>query len=198
MAAFTGRVWQLIINGTILGQECLNVFFYGAPGSNGDAIELADLFNVNVLGYLTSAVSQAYHVNSLDVTGVQIGGDLTVLTVNADGLVSGDCLPSFVAFAYTIVRSEIGNRNGYKRFAGVPESKQIDGVATSSWITTALIPLADALEVVLSGETTTYTPLVRSTVRNKVVLPSPEYFVYGPVAYKGIRSQVSRKVGHGH
>jgi hypothetical protein len=62
----------------------------------------------------------------------------------SSGAVSGDCLPPYAAWAFILRRTTKVTRNGSKRFWGVPESMQLNGVPTAG--AGLLLPgIADAL-----------------------------------------------------
>jgi len=52
-------------------------------------------------------------------------------TVQANGGVTGDCLPPYASWAFQLRRTTAATRNGAKRFAGVSESQQINGEPTA-------------------------------------------------------------------
>lgn len=88
----------------------------------------------------------------LDTDGNLVNGETYIIPtgegVGADG---GDSLPPFVCWTFKLIRPDASFRHGFKRFAGVSEAAQADGLPTSG----VLSSLA-AIAAMLAGTITAY------------------------------------------
>lgn len=126
--ALVGDVIQFIVSGTFLGQEIVNVFFYGLDAGAPHAIDLglvgndwmAD-FESRVLGDLSDEVSYTQLVMNNLTDGLEFAVWAETITGGQDVVP----LPSFCALGVTLLRSNRITRNGGKRFPGLGEA-QVD------------------------------------------------------------------------
>lgn len=190
------------------GDENLNVFHYEVTEQTG----LSELWQIGQ-GIIDSWAGELTSYFQ-DVTSSQIvfdGMDIRNLTDTSEiftgnftdpfaGGVTGDVLPPFASWGFLYRRATTVTRNGYKRFPGVPESLQANGVATSAAIEdlTALAAILNSpLEA--SGVTpgvydiTMLTRIVRKDENGALVLFQP----VTAVDYRGIGTQNTRKLGRG-
>lgn len=190
------NVYELVARGVILGQECINSYFYGGDAPIADLHDLLTAWISEVHNNLTPLVSVQYTVEQVDVIEVKGGNAFAIFPFVDGGLVSGDCCPPTICWDFTLLRGGAGERNGYKRFAGVPESLQLNGVGTSGAIinNNAFAPhLAASLTIVAE----VYAPVIRRTKVHKVNKNPPVYYTTASATYAGIGTQNSRKFGHG-
>lgn len=189
-------VYKLTWVGTILGQQNLNIFYYGSVAplvSIHDILVAQKELVWNATRLIQSVQCTLDQVKLEGVKGTNVFG---AVTIGEQGSVSGDCLPPYAAYGFTLVRAGVGERNGYKRFAGVPESYQSNGIGVGS--VEANVPTIEAaLTTEPVTEDDTLIPLVRRTRVHKVIQNPPTYWTVGSALYEGITTQNSRKFGHG-
>jgi hypothetical protein len=190
-------VYEVKLIGSIIGQESLNVFHYGAADELLDPSGWCTEFDTTIVALLLPLVADNYEATEITIQEVQGGIQFASKAVTEFGSVSGDCLPPYATFDFTYVRGGARERNGYKRFSGVPESRQANGVANATSNALAAT-LAVALEQpVGSVGTGLLTPVIKRTKINHVVQTPPKYFTISSVIYSKIGTQNSRKFGHG-
>lgn len=189
-------VLRITWKGAILGEAAYNVFYYGCgtePTSVDDVLIAQKEAVWNVLQPILSTKASLDQVVGEGVKGTTRFSSIVPAEL---GSVSGDCLPPYAAYGFTLLRDGVGERNGYKRFAGVPESYQIDGHPTGT-VSANLPAIQAALAADLTVGDETWTPLIRRTRVHKVVQNPPTYWNQGSVVFGGITTQSSRKYGHG-
>lgn len=193
-----GDIYKATLKSLLKAQECENVFYFAVdtdPGSTSSATVVGGLVRDTFVPLLTAVQSDQLQYTEVQVQNIMQIGDFTTLAVTDTGAVSGDVMPTYVAFGFSYNRGlRLGN-NGRKAFAGVPESSVVDGVVTDSGVLAALGDLASELGAthVLTG--VTYRPIIYR-------IPDPDHvngtaFPVGSVTYKRITTQNSRKVGRG-
>lgn len=120
------------------GLEILNVFYYKqlTPGVTSEgAAHLAGEFEAILGPPIRNIQNEAIIWQSLEVANIIPGPDfVTNPYTNVTGQVSGESLPPFVTWSYRLNRSTSASRNGQKRFAGVTETSQDDGVPISGFV----------------------------------------------------------------
>lgn len=189
-------VVQLTVRGVVLGQETINRYFYACADASPSLGALMDLLDTNVLSPQLTIMSSAAGFQQIDALMVKGGNTFASKVLNEVGLNSGDCLPPFVSFDFTLIRGGGGERNGYKRIAGVPESEQINGTITPGAAPSA-VAAADAMAADLTGGGHTWTPVIKRTRIARIHQVTPKYYTISGVAYSKIGTQNSRKFGHG-
>jgi hypothetical protein len=190
------EVYQVKLIGAFAGQETINIFHFGANTYAGDALDLLNAWWASMQAPISSACSGSATWTAAEVQQEKGGVLFGAIPLADSGNVSGDSLPPFVSWDYTLVRGGALERNGYKRFAGVPESKQNSGVVDNSFRPTLDI-LADAMfngfDVLLAH----FTPVIKRNYVHHVRQTPPVYYDMSNVVYSKIGSQNSRKFGHG-
>lgn len=184
------------VHGVVLNQETVNRFFYSCVDVATDIDPIVDAFHDHVVPSWLTVISTGAALLKI-VAQVVRGGSLFTQRVATElGTAPGDCMPPFVAWDYTLLRGGALERNGYKRFAGVPEVSQNNGVRT-----TAATPDLDALAVVLGNTFSVglvqFGPVIRRTKVNHVTQNPPTFYTCSGAVYSKIGSQNSRKFGHG-
>lgn len=189
-------VYRITWKGTILGEAAYNVFYYGSSADAADLNALLVAQKEAIWNVLQPILSTKATLEEVVGEGVKGATKFSSIVPAEIGSVTGDCLPPYAAYGFKLNRDGVGERNGYKRFAGVPESLQNDGHPTGT--VTANAP---TIEAALSADLTvgdeTWEPLIRRTRVHKVVQNPPTYWIMGPAVFTGITTQSSRKYGHG-
>lgn len=116
------------------------------------------------------------------------------------GQVAGDVLPPFASYGFILKRTNRTTRNGYKRFWGIPESAQVDGIAITS-VQDVLDDAADVFEAPIEltgtddgGWSLTLIPvIVRKDAAGLISL----FQQVNGVEYRAIGTQNTRKFGRG-
>ena len=166
-----GDVYKFELIGTHLGQQTINVFHYVRDGVSGapDPDDFADAFMAMFSPDVNSLLSNQALFNTLHIQDVNISGFDFVRNGLAEhgGLSSTDDLPPFCAFGFLMQRTNRNTFHGHKRFGGVPESLQDDGVANGTAITLAATAGA-ALKSPITASGLDYLPCIYSTILNGV------------------------------
>jgi hypothetical protein len=132
-------LYEFKLHSTYLGQSLLNIFHFeyveGGTPSNAIAAELRNAFRDTFLtaiadGPLISRFSDALTYTSVEITNLS---DPSVLVDQAwgtpqVGIVSGDDMPPYVCAVIRTGRLAGDIRRGQKRFAGVTETFQSNGI----------------------------------------------------------------------
>lgn len=185
----------------------LNVFYYKEistiPGSDNSA-ELAAQFALNVDVPIRAIQADIVSTIEISVENIVPSADNTYLAYTAGtrpGSNTSGALPPYVAWAFRLNRNNSAVRNGAKRFWGVAESDQEDGIAVAG-IVTALNAVSTAIGATLGtgGTTSLYQPRIFRAGRPVQVIPEKtipallqnDYDV-ASVSYRQISSQNSRK-----
>lgn len=193
-----GDIYELTAKGTLDGQLCENVFHYSVsvdPADASSSDQIIGLLETNVLDLTAVLVSDQFTWTSVAAKNIMSVSDFDELPYVNPGLVSGDYMPTFVAFGFILKRALRLCNNGRKAFAGVPESSVVDGVVTDTGILGDLGLLAAGLGATVSGGGVTYEPVIYRK-------PSPDHvnglsFATNGALYKRVTTQNSRKIGRG-
>lgn len=121
------------------GNTGLNVFQYEVTGDlpfvlvdyGQDIINEWYNQQVVLLQPITSdlvAWTETHIVNLTNPTEIYVG----ISDDTSAGAVSGDCLPPYASWGFILRRTNATTRSGYKRFWGVPESLQLNGIPTAA------------------------------------------------------------------
>jgi len=187
-------VARLTVFGHILTEEAINVFHYAAPTFAAGVSDLNTEFQAEVVPSWLAAVSGNYRMDSINIQMVRGSTAFGTFIVGLTGLTSGEVLPPSDSWDFTLVRGGGGERNGYKRLAGVPESLQNGGVAVSGALP-GLALVANAFAEVLGSDL--WAPVIEREYIGKVRQIPPKYYDVSGVIYSKIGTQNSRKYGHG-
>lgn len=171
----------------------VNVFGYVGPDMAYTQSVFDDFvaqWTIDVLAPLqivtVSAISyDKMQMRSVDGTGWEFEH---VFSPPYHGNVDQECLPFFNAWAFQYNRSVSGQRSGAKRFAGVPESLQANGIVNGAGAP-LVANLATALQGDIDAGTETYTPVILHKTGPSTAEP---HYIAG-VQYKRISTQNSRK-----
>lgn len=193
------------------GQQSLNVFYYrqtfeATPSGNAPVllIEFRDNVDTLIRDCQTALISTLQIAVENIVPGTDNAYESFALNTRV-GTHLAETLPPFVAYAFRLNRTSSAVRNGQKRFWGVPEPHQVDGIINATGLT-FVQPLATRLALALGvfGSTDTYRPVIYRIEREEEVIPAKTIpalaaadFPIGSGAYISISSQNSRKFGTG-
>lgn len=197
-----GDLWQIVANGTLLGQNIVNVFYYEqtVAGSALNAVDAAAGLYLQKLGPAIRPLQHSDFIwTEIVATNWTTGLEQAVYPVAAgNGLyVTGDCMPSFTAWGFRYQKTAPIYSSGSKRFAGVPEELQ-DG-------NTHVVPVGDvasaiaALQTGLINGSFVGKPVVLVTrlagVAQNTALANPPYTTWDvtTVSFRGATTQRSRK-----
>lgn len=195
-AVMDAHIYEIKMVGAIDGQQTINVFYYGGPTAASSLGDLLNGFRDHPMAELEALLSNSWGVTQWELTHVKGGTDFGSFVTADAGSVGGDCLPPFVAWGFTYLRGGTGERNGYKRFAGVAESNQVNGIPGGSAVTNGPA-LALALNASITDGTTDYNPVIQREQIHGVPQHPPVHYSVSSVKFAGITSQNTRKYGHG-
>jgi hypothetical protein len=173
-------LYELSLIGTLFNQEVSNVFHYRqalefATTNPTHAQALAEGFRDQKMTALRALSSGDLVYTDINVRNLYDGADQYNLPVSLPGTGSSagvaDTLGSFTALSFTLQPETNVTKQGAKRFAGVFEAQQTDGVVTDTNILTTHAPAASAA--------------ITSPVTVGLVIPDD---VFIPVLVKRIRS----------
>lgn len=212
-------VYEIIVTGTLLGQDVVNTYFYEQQNAViviGITIAQALLneFGGQVWPLITATQGSDYRGKTIRVNNLF---DLSDSAENAVADVGswaggGNIDSAFTAVAYVL--SVVGRsvRQGHKRIGGITEDVSTDGVITSSTYITAANALAAGLAAPITNGAiipiNTWYPCVVKRVRSGTK-PDYKYRLPETLAEKVLQlivdvtpnlilsSQVSRKIGRG-
>lgn len=111
---------------TLLGEECLNVFFYEITSANLTPVLLPAFideyeagFNTGIMQYLSASVV----LNKIKIENLTDGVEFTEKNFARAGGLGTDVASSSLAYTFLLSRGTKVTRNGFKRFPGVLESE---------------------------------------------------------------------------
>lgn len=160
------------------GKPQENVFFYDHTAGTGVAIDLAQTFENQILPLINAIQSDAIVNNSLTIINLGDLADFIDYPLTDGGDYSGESLPPYAAVGYTMKLSTRAVRNGSKRFSGIVESVQSNGVITDATFITKQNALKSELALELTDVADTYLPVVIKRVKEPVVGTVPLKYTY--------------------
>ena len=185
-----------------LEQQVLNVYFYRI----NDVTPLGDgyltVFGDSFVDIVLPAVIAVQHEDLVhtELFLENLTNCVDILTYTDSFPVSGDYatgegMPPFVSWGVQLIRESRTTRNGYKRFAGVPEAAVADGLMTGFGTEFAALETALAQDFT-AGIVTYAAPVI---LKHPFVVPlvAPEYSDIGSALYRSVGSQNTRKLGRG-
>lgn len=195
-----GDVYEITLEGTYLLQRTINVFHYVRDGISGapDPDLFADAFVAMFNGPVSDAIASGTGWDTLRIKDVNPSGfEFVRLGLGlSGGFSAGDLMPPFVALSFLYQRNNRTTFHGHKRFAGVGEAGQNNGLPTSS-LNTLAATAAAALLSTLTASGLDYLPCIYSKVLNGVPRSTPVVNLVKDVIFKGITTQNTRKFGRG-
>jgi hypothetical protein len=213
-------LYELTLETRLYSQVCYNVFFYHqALAFVTTYPTISQVLNENWIAQRLPAV-QAVLAGDVNLTGVRVRNlydnadayEASISGVGGATQVGSDTLPSFAAYGFSLGPQEPSVRPGSKRFVGVAEAAQSDGIITNGDFVTILQALEDDLiEPVTVGtviQDDVFLPVVVKRIREGTPgsytyrLPNNSLEgVFSQIVVAAfnalVTSQVSRKVGVG-
>jgi len=193
--------FELVVEGTCLGKNIRNVYYY--LQTNGAAVAAAivaqEFINTPLQAIRTITTTDMVW-SKVSVKNLDDPEDFTetIISPAQAGNVAAETMPPFVTFSFIYHRTTLLVRNGWKRFAGVPETYVVGGVIVAGTPETNVNLVAEALdEPVTDGIGSTFIPRIMSKQR----VPETgefEMFLYtdwpvGDVDFAHVGSQNTRK-----
>lgn len=196
--ATLGDVYEVRAEGTYDGIQTVNVFHFRVTGLGSDSATLsgplATAFlapTVSIAAKWVACVHTSWALNKITTFNYRAPTDFTeVAGLAVAGTVTGQRLSSFNAWGFRYARSAIGQRYGYKRFAGVGEA-DIDGSIPTSGALTRL----NALAAALPGVTTAGGSVLQAFIAERplVLGVNPNGQLSFSVGFSRVTTQNSRK-----
>jgi hypothetical protein len=190
------HVLTVKLTGQCITEQVLNVFHYASATFSDPIGDFMSAFDAQVAAAIQTVLSVDMVLTGVEAQEVKGGSSFGSLPIIRPGPQSGDCLPPFVSFDFTLVRGGALERNGYKRVAGVPEALQANGIVTGAALT-ALGLVADAMFDDITTATDTWVPVIQRKRVNHLSVSPIQYWTVSSVIFSKIGSQNSRKFGHG-
>jgi len=190
------HVLKITLHGTIISEETINVFYYASATRVDPLVDVFTEFQSVVLNELPPVSTNASLYTQVDIEEVKGGVTFDTFSISLPGTVSGEAMPPFVSWDFTYLRSGAGERNGYKRIMGVPESQQASGFATPGALAN-LSNVAIGMAAILATTNDEYVPVIRRGTIHHVPQNPARYYDISTVSYSRIGTQNSRKFGHG-
>jgi len=189
----------------------LNVFYYKQifdlpPTISSES--LANEFEANVEPLIRAIQSALVSTLQIAVENIIPGPDNFYKNYSPGaraGLKAGDCLPPYACWAFRYNRDNSAVRNGQKRFMGVVEGDQVNGLAQAA-MTPDFTALGTRLGQILGiiGAADSFQPRIFRAGSPGKVIPSKviaakvqDDFNVSSVAYVSLSTQTSRKFGAG-
>jgi hypothetical protein len=189
---------QMTIHALLNGQDINNVYYFDQTVPLfGSCEDLVGAWETEVLATLEATLSNQLYMNGVRCFNLEDPEDFFEATMDSPGSISADPLPPFVTATYIYNRASRAVHNGYKRFAGIPETATPDGVTISSGYRTLANALAAALGGEIIGTATNYVPIIFHKTSGAGEPLAGTAFTVANVSFDKIGSQISRKVGHG-
>ena len=159
------QIFEIIDRQSYLGQEVINRYWYlldnlSPPVLNSLASDFSNTVIGDVIGFQNEALTH------LDLTIINHSNPASfgLFSINLDGLLVGtDLLPPFCALGVRLNRTSRELRNGQKRYAGIRETAQVDGIFDSGFLAGVAANVA-GLTATLTESIRNYVPVI---VRNK-------------------------------
>lgn len=196
----TNDIIRLTVRGQTANQEIVNVFHYKQVSAGTLVLEdLHNAFMDDVLSPLSVICSSSMTWSRFTYEQLTTGGiflDL-ILESPSNGAVTGDQLPPNVCYTFTYLRKVRGNRNGYKRFSGVPEAWQNGGELSSGHNTEIGAVAAGLAADLTTVASVVFRPGVLHKMLNGQLIDPPVFQEIQTVTFTGIGTQNTRKIGRG-
>lgn len=190
------------------GDQFLNVFHYlidvsgGTPTLSGSGQNIIDDWAGDYTSLLQDIISAEITFDGIDLVNLTDPTEIFVgdFTSPFSGGVTGDVLPPYAAWAFIKRRATASTRNGQLRLPGVPESLQVNGLATAPAVED-LEAFADLFQVGFSAAATLPEPFTAQfflrIVRKDVTGALDVVNTITGVEYRSLSTQNTRKFGRG-
>jgi len=198
-----GDVYEVRLRGEYVSQVILNVFHYQSAGTADIAepeLTIAAALGAILVAQLVNIQVETFQWIDAYVKHLVDGGaEATFPFAGGEpGVIAAEGLPPHDAWAFRYNRSLTTTRHGQKRFAGVPETWQNNGVTVSGFLTT-LDDVGDNLERDITdadgfGAGEILRPVIYSKFLNGELRETPITNPVSSVSFVRISTQNTRKV----
>lgn len=208
--AVVGDIFEVVDTQEMLGQQCLNVYFYRAQGvsvTDNDSAAMAAAFIEHVLPDIVQVQTPDVVHTSIRVRNLFDDTDAHEELISEPGVSGTNSEGTFNAFGFRLVGDNAAVRPGAKRIAGVNNDATTDGVVTDTGSLSALNDLATTLATEIAWgllEAELGAPVIvgRILAGGEYRLPANQgeaiySLVTDALFNPRVTSQVSRKVGVG-
>ena len=214
-------LYEVVLRGNYNGlQQTNNVFYFrtflgdapalalGQPGTiRGLATEFWNNLKTQLRAVTGTIVSYtSVDAYQLDADGAQVTGETySIPSGERAGTAAGDVLPPTNSWTMQYVRPDTSFKHGSKRFTGVTENMQLNGVIAAGSVATmnALVAVLDnniiPHDVSYGTNAAGYHafPVVLQRVINGTNVSPVNWYQPAAIIYTRIGTQNSRKFGHG-
>jgi len=194
-----GDVYRVYDYQAMFGTQILNIYHYEQVAAFTPDLVESESFIQDWFTDMQPAILEVQNDSvthpTITISALESFTDFWSADNGGTGQVSGECLPPFVAWAIRLNRVSRVVRNGQKRFAGVSESQQTDGIINTGTATTNLDLLAAKLATIIDHDgVPTWKPIIARVDNTGHMTASSD--VAGATVV-GISSQNTRKYGRG-
>lgn len=194
MTIVLGDLLRITDAQTYLGEEVLNIYYYRSvsitPIGNEGYGTILDWFETEILEPVTQIQVSALVHNQLTIVNMTNGIDFLERAIDVPGEIAADeseCLPSYVATGFRLIRESLVTRNGAKRYAGLSEQYTTGNEVL--WTGAAQTDIEDALAAdVYLGAVLSAEPVI---VKHPVGAPPVVSYLYSSVGDAQMRRTVS-------
>lgn len=213
-------LYEVSLKGAMSGQECWNVLHYWqelefVTTYSTKAQVLAENWYDQIFPSIQGIASEDVSYSEIRVRNLFTQSDrynLAISEVGTGATEGAQTLPTFAAFGYTLLPETPVVKPGAKRFVGVPEICQADGVINVGGYITTLQALETKLEAAVTVGAVIQDPCFVPIIVKRIRSGSPGAYeyrlpetsleaVFSKIAVAAfnaiITSQISRKVGVG-
>lgn len=165
------NVWEITLNSELADQACANVFYYrGNALTSPEAEDIAQSFEEQILPDILAATAADVFFTGLTVRDLLADDTPVFYPLGVSGDQSGaDTLPAHDAFGFTMNVVTNLTRPGGKRFPGVLENTQVDGVVTDGSVIAVLNDLALTLAFNLFDHATGLVPWAAAVIVKRIL-----------------------------
>jgi hypothetical protein len=160
------------------GKRMNNVFFYEHTAGEDNHVGLGFAFATQILPDINSLQCNIVRNYSVNVVNLGDLGDFGDTVVSGGGLYEEQSLPIADAIGYTTKLNTRAVRHGGKRFSGIPESVQANGIVTVSGYLTYMETVRGHLMNELTAIGDTWLPVVIKRVREEIPGTVPQQYTY--------------------
>ena len=160
-------------------EDIHNIFTYESDG-DGSAADLNDAFNTTMLPLINAI--QSSNIANVSARTINLGSlsDIDEKPLSGLGALTGsDMLPLHDAVNYTLKPTTRAVRPGSKRFSGLVEVDQVDGIITASAYITSLNALRVGIDTpIAAGMSINYATVIIKRVKYNPDPDQPLKFAY--------------------
>lgn len=202
-------VYSIVDTSLYEGQVCQNAYFYQSQSDVGtpDASDVAAAYLGQMLPTIKTMQESDLVHTEIRVVNLFNDSDKFLQSISVPGTAAygSDRLPVFNAIGFQLVGDNGAVRNGSKRYAGLDEGIQQNGVITNGTFITQANLVADLLfETLVHGIIPTFVPVIVKRILDGTEYRLPENIgeaVLSNVVEAAfstlLTSQTSRKIGNG-